>query len=89
MRKFFRVILYVMMIMILPISSAHSQDGTFEALSPKFLEWQAKHNDNTSDGLIPFPVDLSYLADNPPDETVHLSATTRLQPCRQHMTSVT
>ena len=84
MRKFCRPIIYVLMILLLPISSAYSQDGTFEPLSPRFLEWQAKHANSSTvrsnyalpeseevpddGGLIPIPVDLSHLADNPPQE---------------------
>lgn len=84
MRKICRILLYLLMILILPIPSAYSQDGTFELLSSRFLEWQAKHSQSStvrnnyalpegetpsdSGGLIPIPVDLSHLADNPPQE---------------------
>ena len=80
MRKFLMLMLSVLL--ILPISSAYAQDGTFEPLSPAFIKWQAQHSnssplrnnyalpegESSSGGLIPIPVDLSHLADNPPQE---------------------
>lgn len=85
MQKFLqRVSISVLLIMTLFLIPAFSDDeGYFEELSPEFLQWQAEHEaesilptsknalpgENYSGGYIPFPVDLSHLAENPPVET--------------------
>ncbi len=64
-----------------PSAQAASERPVMAPLSPAFLEWQAglksgksklnldKSSPNSrNNGYIPFPVDLSYLADNPPRE---------------------
>ena len=76
------VILSMMLIVIFALSSwAEEQEGSFEPLSPKFLEWQASLSGDSSPfrrnkalpddlptGYIPSPVDLSHLADELPQE---------------------
>lgn len=82
MQKFSkRVMIPVMLVLSMLVLPGFAEDNEpeFEALSPEFLRWQEEQNlpssNNTiNDGLhqagyIPFPVDLSHLADNPPDES--------------------
>ena len=85
MQKFLkRVSISVLLIMTLVFLPAFADDeGYFEELSPEFLKWQSEHEaesdlpssknalpgENDSGGYIPFPVDLSHLAENPPVET--------------------
>ena len=73
-----------LLILSLLVMPGFSEDfeADFEPLSPEFLEWQAEHESDSSlpssknalpsseyqGGYVPVPVDLSHLADNPPDE---------------------
>ena len=54
-------------------SFAGEEDNSVEApLSPQYLEWLSNRTsgDSKPGGHIPFPADLSHLADNPPDESL-------------------
>ena len=73
MQKIFvRTIIFVMLIfscLISPVyAQSSSEEGSFAPLSPEYLEWQKNHSGDNNGGYIPFPVDLSHLADNPPVE---------------------
>lgn len=81
LKRFSVSVLLIMTLFFLPAFA--DDEGHFEALSPEFLEWQSEHEsesdlpssknampgENDSGGYIPFPVDLSHLAENPPVET--------------------
>ena len=82
MQKFLnRVFISVLLVMSVSAMQVFAEDeGQFEALSPEFLEWQSEQEADESEsglpssknampgGHIPFPVDLSHLAKNPPAE---------------------
>ncbi len=85
MQKFLaRALISVLLILTLGLVPGFADDeGEIRPLSPAFLEWQSKKEsesdlpssknampgENDSGGYIPFPVDLSHLAENPPDES--------------------
>ena len=85
MQKFLaRALISVLLLLTLGLIPGFADDeGEIEPLSPAFLEWQSKKEsesdlpssknampgENDSGGYIPFPVDLSHLAENPPDES--------------------
>ena len=78
MQKFYRhVIFSVLMILSLSLPSwaAKNPKGSFEALSPEFLRWQAENysqalseNSSPLGGYVPSPVNLSHLGSNLPIE---------------------
>ena len=74
MRRYLRLILSIMTAVSFFITPAFSDDNSsVEApLSPQYLEWlsQRQNPDIRRGGHIPFPGDLSHLADNPPDESL-------------------
>ena len=82
-----RVVISLLLILTLGLIPGFADDeGALEPLSPAFLEWRSKHeaesnlpasrkalsSENYTDGYIPFPVDLSHLAENPPVEETSL-----------------
>ena len=85
MQKFLaRALISVLLILTLGLVPGFADDeGEIKPLSPEFLEWQSKKEAGSNspsqknalpgeydlNGYIPFPVDLSHLAENPPDES--------------------
>ena len=75
-------VLLILTLGLIPGFADSDRDSQFEALSPEFLKWQAEHEDDSTlpssknalpsanypGGHVPFPVDLSHLAKNPPIE---------------------
>ena len=72
MRKIFvRTFLLAALIFSFTVSPAlakNSKEGSFAQPSPRYLEWLENTSRDNSNGYVPIPVDLSHLADNPPDE---------------------
>ena len=63
----------IMAIALFAVPAFSGEDDSVEApLSPQYLEWlsQRQSGDTRPGGHIPFPADLSHLADNPPDESL-------------------
>ena len=66
-------LLFMMIIALLGTPAFSDEGNLVEApLSPKYLEWLAQHQsgDSRPRGHIPFPADLSHLAETPPDESL-------------------
>ena len=82
LKRVFISALLIVTLGLIPGFSYADDEGHFEALSPEFLKWQAEQeaesnlpsskNASPSEkypgGYVPFPVDLSHLAKNPPVE---------------------
>ena len=82
MQKLKHVFVSALIVMAFAVCSwADEYGGGFEALSPEFLKWRAEQEESSTpstknalpsgeypSGYVPFPVDLSHLADNPPIE---------------------
>ena len=77
MKRFMKrsIIAIVIVILFANFVLAESEPQIIEApFSQEFLEWRDSLNENKlstkqdkyPNGYVPFPVDLSYLADNPP-----------------------
>lgn len=82
MQKFLKILTVSVALVLLTFGTAMADEPVFEPLSPRYLEWLEQHqNDSSSsrlmksgtdqtesNGYIPFHIDLSHLAKNPPRE---------------------